>query len=124
LAKILNELEIEYAKKEGKVLAKIYSEKALTDAEINEIKYKLSLRAVPLLSKERSGPALSKVKRSRMGEVKSFSRRGNLSDQSDNIIISNIIKNNWAGIEVVIDDKVIDLSTKGKIEKLRQALSS
>ena len=94
LAKILNELEVEYAKKEGKILAKVFSEKALPDAEIAEIKQKLSLRGVGLATR-----------------------------QSNDIIISNIIKKNWGGVTVEVDDKIIDLSSKGKIEKLKQTLS-
>ncbi len=95
LAKVLNELEIEYAKKEGKILAKVYSEKALTEIEIADIKQKLSLRGVGLATR-----------------------------QSNNIMISNIIKKNWGGVTVEVDDKIIDLSSKGKIEKLKQSLSS
>lgn len=88
LAKILNELEIEYAKKEGKILAKVFSEKALNDTEISDIEHKVAAKT------------------------------------GQKVIISNIIKKNWGGVEVVVDDKILDLSSKGKIEKLRQILDS
>ncbi|MCX6808906.1 MAG: F0F1 ATP synthase subunit delta [Candidatus Berkelbacteria bacterium] len=42
LSKILEELEIESAKKNGKIIAKVYSEKPLTASEIDEIKNKLT----------------------------------------------------------------------------------
>lgn len=88
LAKVLNELEVEYAKKEGKILAKVFSEKALNGAEIADIEHKVAAKT------------------------------------GQKVIISNIIKRNWGGVEVVVNDKIIDLSSKGKIEKLKQKLSS
>lgn len=39
-------------------------------------------------------------------------------------IIKNIIKKNITGIIVKVDDSEIDLSAEGKIEKLKQALTS
>jgi len=86
LAKILAEVEVEYAKKEGKILTKVFSEKALNNAEIADIENKVAAKT------------------------------------GQKVIISNIIKRNWAGIEVVIDDKVIYLSAKGRIEKLAEKL--
>ncbi len=88
LTKILAEVEVEYAKKEGKILAKVFSEKALNDAEITDIEHKLAAKT------------------------------------SQKVIISNIIKKNWGGVTVEVDDKIIDLSSKGKIEKLAEVLRS
>ena len=88
LAKILNELEIEYAKKEDKILAKVFSEKVLNDAEITDIEHKIATKT------------------------------------GQKVIISNIIKKNWGGVTVEVDDKIIDLSSKGKIEKLAEVLRS
>lgn len=39
-----------------------------------------------------------------------------------NILLKNIVKNNWAGITVEVDGKILDLSLKGKIEKLKQVI--
>lgn len=88
MAKILTELEVEYAKSENKLLARVYSETALSETEMKDIKEKI--------------------------EKKSGSK----------IHINNILKKNWGGIEVVVEDKVIDLSSKGKIEKLKQTLTA
>jgi len=86
LKKILNEIDLAEAKKEGKKLAKVYSEKKLSNKEIADISSKVSKKI------------------------------------NAKIVVSNIIKDNWSGIVVEVDDKVIDLSTRGKIEKLSKIL--
>jgi len=86
LIKILSEIDLAEAKKEGKKLVKVYSEKKLSNKEIADISSKVSKKI------------------------------------NAKIVVSNIIKDNWSGIVVEVDDKVIDLSTRGKIEKLSKIL--
>lgn len=108
MPKILELIEEESAKKNGQVLAKVYSEKELTDAEKKEICEKLNCHYS-------SSPAVGRVEKS---NVSSRPRSNN------SIVIKNIIKPNNGGITVKIDDKLIDLSTDGKIEGLKRKLSS
>lgn len=40
------------------------------------------------------------------------------------VLVINAIRKTWGGVVVEIDDKIIDLTTKGKIEQLQKKLSS
>ena len=87
LLKILDALDIESVKQEGKVLAKVYSDKALSETEIKSISEKLNT-----ICKKPT-------------------------------IIRNIVKSSVNGVEIVVDDQVIDLSLTGKIENLRKQIN-
>lgn len=101
LPKILELIDQEYARQENSVLAKVYSEKALSAEEIEEIKNKLK--------KYSSSPREARVER--------FSTSSN-----NKVVIKNIINKNYGGITLKVDDKIIDLSVIGKIEKLKTKL--
>jgi len=93
LRRILEALEVESAKAESKTIAKVYSEKELSETELKEIQTKLSLRAIPT---DR--------------------------EAKQSIIVKNIVKPNTTGIVTKIEDKIIDLSIEDKINQLRKAL--
>jgi F0F1-type ATP synthase delta subunit len=87
MSKILDLLDQEYAKQNGMVLAKIFSETKLDEATITEIKNKIERK---------------------------FGQK---------VSIRNIVKENWGGITVEVDDKIVDLSILGKINNLKRKLS-
>lgn len=87
MSKILDLLDQEYAKQNGMILAKVFSEAKLDEATIAEIKNKIE---------------------------KKFDQK---------VSIRNIIKENWGGITVEADDKIVDLSILGKINNLKRKLS-
>ena len=103
LPKILELIDQEYAKQNNLTLAKVYSEKELAEGEIEEIKTKLINYS--------SSPRETRVEK--------FSTSSN-----HKYMIKNIIDQNSGGIIVKIDDRSIDLSTTGKIEKLKSQLSN
>lgn len=88
LPKILELLDKEYAKSQGKVIAKVYSEEKLTKEQEKEIAGKLKPK---------------------------------LHDSS--FIIHNSIKTTGGGVIVKIEDKIIDLSTIGKSNRLKRQLT-
>jgi len=79
-------LDLESAKKNNLVLAKVYSEQELDANELEEIEVKIE---------------------------KKISRK---------TVIKNIIKENWGGITVEVDGKIVDLSIEGKVNNLKRKL--
>lgn len=89
LKQIFAKMDEEYAKKQNKTLAKIYSAAPLSEAELAEIKTKLE---------------------------KEF--------KSDFLLQNIIKKSEIAGIVVKVNEKEIDLSLGGKMNRLKQLLKS
>lgn len=87
MSKILDLLDQEYAKQNGMVLAKVFSETKLDEATVTEIKNKIE---------------------------KKFDQK---------VSIRNIVKENWGGVTVEVDDRIVDLSILGKINNLKRKLS-
>lgn len=52
-----------------------------------------------------------------------LSASGKRQAESGKLLIKNIIKPNLTGVIVKIDDKVIDLTVEGKIERLKKVIS-
>lgn len=88
LPKILELVDVEYAKQNNSTLAEVYSSSPLLENEQAEIKVKLEKKL------------------------------------DCKVMIKNIIDENYGGITVKIDDKIIDLSAAGKIEKLKAKLTN
>lgn len=104
LPKILELIDIEYAKQNGLKIAKVYSQTALGEEEIKEIELKLNKKYSSNVS-EKSGE---------------FSPA--TAGSNNKFIIKNFVENNYAGIIVKVDDKIIDLSILGKINNLKKRL--
>ncbi len=83
-AKVLDAIDLESAKIQNKILAKIYSKNELTDQDKQTINEKLE---------------------------KKFQKA---------IVLKNIIGKNITGIIIKIDDKIIDLSLEGKLDKIKR----
>ncbi len=86
---ILDDAEKLIAQDEGKVLVKLFSNKALSPEEIKEVSEKI----------------------------------GKYNPQK-NLEIKNIIDEKITGLFIIADDKIIDMSIGGKINKLKQILTS
>ena len=99
LGKILEELEIEAARAEGKVIAKVYSGVALSESELAEINDKL----------------IKKYPDSRRAEPNPL---GGARFQ-----IQNSVKSATTGVIVKVGDKIIDLSVENKINRLKNIIS-
>lgn len=106
LPRIMELIDIEYAKKNNLAVAKVYSEEPLTENEIAEIESRLV--------KYSSSPREARVEKS---NINSSRLRSN-----NKFIIKNIIDKNCGGITVKINDKMIDLSVSGKIDNLKKRL--
>ena len=112
LPKILELIDQEYAKQNNLTLAKVYSEKELAGGEIEEIKTKLINYS-------------SSFRETRVEKACPEHKSNGFSTSSNHkYMIKNIIDQNSGGIIVKIDDRSIDRSTTGKIEKLKSQLSN
>lgn len=112
LGRILEELEAESARAEGKVIAKVYSEKALDEAELKEIQVKLTCHFDSIRSADTAEKSSNKISPT----VRQSSR----GRDDSTIMVKNIVKPNTTGIVIKVEDKIIDLSIEDKINRLRK----
>ena len=119
LPKILEALDIESAAAEGKTLVKVYSDKELSNSEINLIKEKINLHVIST-PQQASGAEKSAVIPAQAG-IQSGSPIE--SGMTQGIIIQQIIRPGLSGVEIKIGDQSIDLSLSGKVEGLRKAIN-
>ena len=104
LPKILEDLEIEAAKAEGKTIVSVISEKPLNNIEIEQIKTQLLCH-----------PECQR-------RILQDSSASPQNDKNNKIIVRNIVRQGTTGIIVKIEDKIIDLTAESKINRLKQVL--
>lgn len=104
LPKVMDLIDEEAARRDGKILAKVYSREKLDEKTMEDIKSRLSLRGGNRSNLE-SNDRLPRPAGAR---------------NDDKIILQNIVGKNMTGIVVKADGKIIDLTAESKINKLKK----